>query len=168
MGKKERKQKKAEEQLPATRDTGAGLVPFEEIERRLESLFSRNWLRPFGLEFGDLLKQVELPSPKVDVIDRDDEVVVRADLPGVKKEDLEVSVAGNTLTLRGETHREKREEKGDYFRQETFQGSFIRSVPLPAEVDPDKARARFKDGVLEVELPKVEQARKRAVPIEEA
>ncbi len=166
MGKKDRK-KRSGKSLPATRND-TGLVPFDEIERRLESLFRRHWLRPPGLEFGDLLQQLELPSPRVDVIDRDDEVIVRADLPGVQREDLEVTVAGTTLTLRGRTHTEKEEQRGDYFRRETLQGSFTRTVPLPAEVDTERARARFRDGVLEVELPKAAQARRKAVPIEEA
>jgi HSP20 family protein len=104
--------------------------------------------------------------PKVDVIDRDEEVVVRAEVPGVEKDDLEVSVSDNTVTIKGETKHEQKEEKGNYFRSEISRGSFTRTVTLPGVVDTDKAKASFKDGVLELTMPKGEKARRRTVKVD--
>lgn len=104
--------------------------------------------------------------PKVDVIDRDDEVVIRADVPGVDKDDLEVSVSNNTVTIMGETKREEKEEKGDFYRCEISRGAFARTVPLPGDVDIDNVKARFKAGVLELTMPKIEKSRRRSVEID--
>jgi len=100
------------------------------------------------------------------VIDRAAEVVVRAGVPGVKRENLEVSVSDGTVTVMGETKHVEKEEKGDFFRSEISRGSFQRTVLLPGSVDPDQARSRFKDGVLELTPPKVEKARRRTIKVE--
>ena len=92
--------------------------------------------------------------PRVDVIDREDELVVRAETPGIDKDDLEVSVSEGSVTIKGATRREEKEEKGEYHRCEIMRGTFSRSVALPAEVDADAAQATFKDGVLELTPPK--------------
>lgn len=104
--------------------------------------------------------------PKVDVIDRDDEVVVRAEIPGVAKDDLDISVTDNTVTIKGETKRESKEEKGDYYRCEISRGTFARTLPLPANVDSDSAKAKFEDGVLELTIPKVEKAKRRTIKVD--
>jgi HSP20 family protein len=104
-------------------------------------------------------------GPSVDVIDRDDEVVVRAEVPGFRKDDIEVSVSGNMLTIRGETRREVTTEKGDFYRSEISRGAFVRSVSLPAEVDESKAQATMKDGLLELVLPKLEKSKRRTITI---
>ena len=88
--------------------------------------------------------------PKLDIIERDDEVVVRAEVAGVDKKDLEVSVTDNSVTIRGSTKEEHKEEKGDYFRSEITRGEFSRTAALPCDVDGDKARANFTDGILEL------------------
>jgi HSP20 family protein len=84
----------------------------------------------------------------------------------VRKEDIEIALAGNLLTLKGQTKREEKEEKGDYYRCEISQGSFSRTVTLPAEVNEAGARAELRDGMLEVTLPKVEKAKKRPIKVE--
>ncbi|HHQ40988.1 MAG TPA: Hsp20/alpha crystallin family protein [Chromatiales bacterium] len=143
--------------------------PFEEMERLFEQLMPRGWLRPFRMEWPSLPEwrtAFEMRMPRVDVIDRDKEVVVRAEVPGVRREDLEVSVADSSITIRGQTSREETEEKGEYVRRERVHGEFSRTVTLPAEVDPDRAQAKFRDGVLEVTIPKVERARRRVVQVE--
>ena len=103
--------------------------------------------------------------PSVDVIDRDDEVVVRAEVPGYKKEDIEVSVADSSLTIKGERKAEQKEEKGDYYRCEISQGAFSRTVALPAEVDDAKAKATMKDGMLELTLPKRDKSKRHTITI---
>lgn len=105
-------------------------------------------------------------GPSVDVIDRDDEVVVRAEVPGFRKEDIEISVSGDLLTLSGATSREEKEERGTYYRAEITRGAFSRTLMLPAEVDDSKAKATMRDGLLELRLPKVERSRRRTITIE--
>jgi HSP20 family protein len=144
-----------------------GLRPFEDMERAFEEFFGRGWLRPFRFERAPELAQVwEGRLPKLDVIDRDNEVLVRAEVPNVKKEDLEISVTGDLFTIKGQTRREEKEEKGDYYRCEVLQGSFTRTVTLPAMVDETGAKAQLKDGLLEVTLPKTEKSKKRAIKID--
>lgn len=143
------------------------LRPMEDIERLFEEFRSHPWLRPLRWEgLPELRVPFEGRMPRLDVVDRDNEVVVRAELPGVKREDIEISLTGNLLTIKGETKREEKEEKGDYYRCETSQGSFSRTVSLPAEVNEAGARARLRDGILELNLPKVEKAKKRMITID--
>lgn len=91
---------------------------------------------------------------------------MRAEVPGVKKEDLDVSTTDNTVTIKGSTRHEEKEEKGDYYRSEITRGSFSRTVALPSEVDSAKAKARYKDGILELTLPKVNKSKRRTVKVE--
>lgn len=165
MAKKEKKQGKQE--LQSARTAGQ-MSPFEEIDRLFDSYFRRSWLQPrlqwpawAGTEapFGGKL-------PNVDVVDRDSEVVVRAELPGVENKDLDVTVTGNSVAIRGSTRHEEKEEKGDYYRCEISRGSFARVVPLPADVDPDQAKSSFENGVLELTLPKVKAAKRRTIKVE--
>jgi len=138
-----------------------GLSPLD-IEREFEGLFdnfmSRNWMRPFRWDL-PRLRSAEARLPKVDVIDRDSEIHVRAELPGVEKKDIDVSLTDRTVTIKASTRTEKKEEKGDYYRQEISTGQVSRTVTLPAEVDGEKATAEFKDGLLEVTIPKTAAAK---------
>jgi HSP20 family protein len=104
--------------------------------------------------------------PRVDVIDREDEILVRAEVPGVDKKDLEVSLTDNAVTIKGSTRHEEKEEKGDFYRSEISRGSFSRTVALPGEVDGDKAKASFKDGVVEIAMPKLEASKRRSIKVE--
>lgn len=140
--------------------------PYEDIDRLFDDFFSRGWLRPLRERMAELSLSWEGKMPKVDVVDRDNEVVVRAEVPGVNKEDIEISVTGNLFTIRGQTRHEEKEEKGDYYRCEVSQGSFARTLTLPAEVTETGAKAQLKDGMLEVTLAKAEQAKKRAIKID--
>jgi HSP20 family protein len=137
-------------------------TPFGDIDRMFDDFFGRRWMRPFAWE----RPFAEMPTvPSVDVIDREDEVVVRAEVPGYKKEELEISVANSSLTIKGETKTEEKEEKGDYYRCEISHGAFSRTVALPAEVDDSKAKASVKDGVLELTLPKIEKSKRHTIAI---
>ena len=130
---------------------------FGDIDRLFEDFLGRRWNYPFA---------ETLPAmPSVDVIDRDEEVLVRAEVPGYKKDDIEVSVSNSTLTIKGETQTEQKEEKGDYYRSEISRGSFSRVIALPAEVDESRAKASMKDGMLELTLPKIEKSKRRTISI---
>ena len=135
---------------------------FEEMEHMLESFVPHNWLHPFKREHALFAEGM----PRVDVIERDENILVRAALPGVEKDDLTVSTTQQTVTIRGATRKETREEKGEYFRCEISSGSFLRTVALPAPVDEEKVTAKFRDGLLELELPKLESAKRRTIKID--
>lgn len=145
------------------------LSPFEDMERLFEDFFPRSWLRHYRHGWpatSTLAAPFEGRLPKVDIIDRDNEVMVRAELPGVDKKDIDISMTDNTITIKGKTSKEEKEEKGEYYRCETSRGSYTRTLTLPAEVDSDKAKASFKDGVLEMTIPKAERAKRRNIRVD--
>ncbi len=106
-----------------------------------------------------------LSGPAVDIEDRENEVVVRAELPGLDKKDFDVEVEADRLILRGEKKASKERREGNYYYSESNYGSFHRVVPLPAEVNRDKADASYKHGVLTVTLPKTEEAKGRRIAV---
>ena len=138
---------------------------FDEMERMFEMMAPKGWL-------GSGLTQMPWPGEgklQVDVIDRDDHIFVRAAIPGVKKKDLEVSTTDRTITIKGKTQHETREEEeGEYYRHEVVSGHFLRTLPLPASIDEGKIKAVFRDGLLELTLPKLESSKRHTVKIEEA
>jgi len=139
-----------------------GLSTFEEMERRVEDLFRM----PFSLMEPSRwarkrMSEMEGVSPRVDIFEEGGNFVVKAEIPGMKKKDIEVSLTNDMVTISGEKKHEEKVEKKDYYRLERSYGSFSRSFRLPKEVQTDKARATFKDGVLEVTVPKTEEAKKK-------
>ena len=97
-------------------------------------------------------------SPSVDIFEEGNEVIIKAELPGMNKDDIDVNISDDVITISGEKKSEERVEKKDYFRIERSHGSFSRSMTLPSEIQTDKVKAVFKDGVLEVRIPKSESA----------
>jgi len=134
---------------------------FEEMEKRFED-FSR---RPFSLlpSWWPRLRlpEIEEAPPSMDIFTEGDDVVVKAELPGMKKEDIDVSLTKDTISISGEKKKEEKVEKKDYYSLERSYGSFKRSFSLPSEVQTEKASAKFKDGVLEIRIPKTEEAKKK-------
>ncbi|HLK48530.1 MAG TPA: Hsp20/alpha crystallin family protein [Bryobacteraceae bacterium] len=113
--------------------------------------------------------EMSMWSPSIDVRERDNSVVVSADLPGINKDEVKVEATDQGLCIRGERKQEQEEKREGYYRSERSYGSFCRVVPLPEGANLDQARAQFKDGVLEVTVPVPEGARKRReIPIEGA
>jgi HSP20 family protein len=104
-------------------------------------------------------------KPVVDIFDRDDAIVIHAELPGVKKEDVAIEVKDNVLTLRGERAESKEIKEDKYYRKERTFGSFHRAFSLPAAINPDTIKATFKDGILEIEIPKPEEQKPKQVKI---
>ncbi|MDH4274013.1 MAG: Hsp20/alpha crystallin family protein [Gammaproteobacteria bacterium] len=143
------------------------LSPFEELDRYFDNVFGRSWLQPFGLARSlSTLETLDARLPKVDVVERDSEILVRAEVPGVDKKNLEISVTENTITIKGSTAHEEKEEKGNYYRSEITKGQFARTVGLPSDVNSDEARASFRDGVVEVIIPKIQRAKRRNIVVE--
>ena len=108
--------------------------------------------------------EAELTFP-VDLSETENEVVVKAVLPGIKPEDVDISVSEGVLTVKGESKFEQKTEKENYYRQEIRYGSFHRSIPLPSRVNHEQADADFNDGVLTVTLPKAEEVRPKQIKI---
>ena len=104
-------------------------------------------------------------APAVDIVETNDEFIVAADLPGVRREELELSVAGSLLSINGEKKSELANDKRRIFRKETWAGSFNRTIDLPAEIDPDKVAAELKDGVLTVRVSKREEAKTKLIEV---
>jgi HSP20 family protein len=143
-----------------------GLI--DDMDRMFESFLNRGWLRPFREMWPEWVRfeeGLELRTPRVDVVNRDDELLVRAELPGVKREDLTVELTGDLLTIRGEQRHEERKEEGDLVRAEIAHGAFSRTMSVPAGLDGGHVKAEFKDGVLEVHLPKLEKTERRRIDI---
>ncbi len=121
--------------------------PFVELQREIDRLFD-DFVRP--------LRTISY-LPKVDVYETDDNVVLEFEVPGVSKEDLKISYSDGVLKVCGEKKAEKTDEKRDYKMVERYYGKFERSFILPEYVDPKKISAKYTDGVLKVEIPKVEK-----------
>jgi HSP20 family protein len=103
--------------------------------------------------------------PAMDLVETDDDFVLRADLPGLSEDDVNIEVEDNVLTISGERKAEHEERKEGYYRVERASGSFARSLTLPEGIDPERVRASFDKGVLEVRIPKPEQRKPRKVQI---
>jgi HSP20 family protein len=104
-------------------------------------------------------------TPAVDVLEGKDKLTVKAELPGFKREDLDVSVHENNLIISGERKSEDERREGDFYRSERFYGKFHRSISLPATVETGKIEARYRDGVLTVTLPKSEHAKAKQIEV---
>lgn len=145
------------------------MTPFEEMERMFENFMGADWPRPMQWEWPRMMRMrmpLEGKLPRVDVIDRKADVLVRAELPGVDKKDLDVSLSENSVTIKGSTRQESKQEEGDYYRCEISQGAFMRTLLLPCAVDSEAAKASFKDGLLELVLPKREAAKRHSIKVE--
>ena len=151
-----------------------GLVPWRpfadmtrwerEMERMFGDFFGRS-LRPFWDERRWPGRDVEISAPAVDLYEEKDEIVAKAELPGMSKDDIEVNIDDHQLTIKGEKKKEEEVKEKSYYRSERSYGSFARILDLPSEVQVEKARASFKNGVLEIHLPKTEQAKKKEIKV---
>ena len=128
-----------------------------EMDRLFENFFETG---PRGL--GNLSAW----EPAIEVADTKDAVVVKAQVPGIPKDNIQVHVTDDSITLKGEMKEEEKKEEKNYTRREFRYGAFSRTMPLPAMVQADKATAQLKDGVLEITIPKSEKAKVKAIPIQ--
>jgi HSP20 family protein len=138
--------------------------PFSDmvtLRQAMDRLFEDSFVRPSQLTavFGD---GAGVP---IDMYQTDDSVVVKASLPGIKPEEVEITVSGDTLTIKGETKTEEEVKKENYFRHEISYGAFHRSILLPGPVKTDKAEAAFDDGVLTLNIPKAEETKPKQIKV---
>jgi len=142
------------------------LVRFPRLARRFDELLEDFFRGPLWPAFRWPEENLVVATPAIDVYEEDGTVVVKAEMPGMKREDLTVEIAGDVLTISGKRVREEKVDRKDYHRLERSEGAFRRSVHLPAEVQLEQVTAQMKDGVLEIRAPKTEEAKARARTIE--
>ena len=124
--------------------------------------------RLFDSPFGELTRHMELlngPTPALDVYEDKDNLIVKAELPGMKREEIDLSFHDGTLTISGERKYEEKNEGAQTYRAERFFGKFHRTLTLPKPVQSDKAKATYKDGILTVTLPKTEEAKPKQIQV---
>jgi HSP20 family protein len=138
------------------------LREMEDLQNRLSTLFGRTPMRR-----GNGKENITLPewTPLADITEDDREYVIKAELPELKKEDVKVTVENGVLTISGERKFEKEEKKKKYHRVERGYGSFVRTFALPEDADANKVKAQFKQGILEVHLPKNEKAKTKQIEV---
>ena len=123
------------------------------FKKELDRLFERF----FGVESGFV--------PAIDIAETDSDIIVQAEIPGIEPEDLDISLNGRLLTIKGEKKVKFEEKKESYHKIECRYGSFNRTVELPADVDPEKAEATYKNGILRIVLPKVEAGKRIKIKV---
>jgi len=164
---------KAKEEAKSTEKAKApvraeALMPASPWESELERFFDDlrlawpRWWRPGRRLFH---REAFIQPPAIDLVDEKDHLVVKAELPGLSKDDVEVELTDSTLTIRGEKKHEKEVREENYYRSEREYGSVYRSIDLPVEVETQNVTAAFKDGVLEIRMQKTEEAKRQAVKV---
>ena len=143
-----------EKHLPVTHE---GANPFSLLHREMDSLFD-NFYRAFDVE--PWVEENNGFSPRIDVIEGEKEIRVTAELPGIDEKNVEVLLSRDSLTIKGEKKDERESSGENYYRSECSYGSFSRTIPLPEEINTDKAEAHYRKGVLTVTLPRTEETLK--------
>jgi HSP20 family protein len=131
------------------------------LREAMDRLFEDSFVRPSRF-WPELLGRGELP---IDMYQTAKDVVVKASLPGVKPEEVDISITGDTLTINGEHKEEEEVKQEDYFRRERYYGAFSRSLILPVQIQSDKAEAVFENGVLTLTLPKAEEVKPKQIKV---
>lgn len=140
--------------------------PFQDLialQDRMNQLFDQTWARSRREREGVVAAAW---SPAVDVYETPEGIVLKVELPGLNKEDIDIQIKDNTVTLKGERHVEKDVKQENYLRVERAHGAFHRTFTLPTAIQTEKVRAVFKDGVLELNIPKAEDAKPKQIKIE--
>lgn len=127
-----------------------------DMDRLLEDFWKRPWRESLSGEM----------EPAVEVSDSKKSVVVKVQVPGVAKENIQVNVTDDALTIKGEIKEEEKKEEKNYYRREIRYGSFSRTIPLPTTVEAEKAAAKLKNGVLKIEIPKSKESKVKEIPIQ--
>ena len=141
-----------------------GLLSFDDFDHFFNDFLSNRWPRLLDWNTPNLSPT---SFPRVDIIDHEQSIEVQAALPGVKKEDVSVSIHHQTITISTTSKEEKKEEEpGKYFRREISHGQFQRTLALPENIDDEQAKASFKDGILTVTIPKTEKTKNKHLEIE--
>jgi len=137
--------------------------PFNDLvtlREAMDRLFAQSFVRP-GVAFPSF----GVEGPAVDMYQTKDDIVVKAAVPGLKPEDIDIAVTGDLLTIKGELKQEEKIEEGNYLCQERHYGQFMRELALPTQVNAEKAKAEFEHGVLTLRLPKAEEVKPKSIKV---
>lgn len=151
----------------SSNDEHGYLEAFRALEHKLENMFNHLWHNPFK---HDDEQGINIPIafntfPKVDIIDREKDLMVKAELPGIEKDDLDISITNNYLFIKAKSCHDSKVEDGDYLRQEMTRNEYYRSILLPANVDPNQVETHFKNGLLELTIAKLEDSYRRKIDV---
>lgn len=141
------------------RDLDDPWTGLRNLQNEINDLFD---LDRFPVERGLFDRSV---SPAIDVVEGEQDFTVTCELPGLEQKDIDVLIASNVLTIKGEKKSEQEQKKGKYYRKESWSGSFQRTLSLPVSVDSEKTRAQLKDGILVITLPKKEEAKPKQISV---
>ncbi len=130
------------------------------LREAMDRLFEDSWVGARGWNFPS-----PWTEPTLDVFETADHVTVKAAIPGVKPEDVEITITGNMLALSGETKTESETQEKNYLRRETRMGAFSRMLELPAGLETDRADAKFENGILTIEFPKAEEVKPKSIKV---
>jgi len=139
-------------------------LPVRTIDEEMDEMLDR-FERVFGMPMRRALVETRGWGPLVEMVDKEDEILLKVELPGVKKGDIRVSVTGDVLTLEGERKQEAEVKEEDYYCCERSYGKFYREITLPAGINREKISSEYKDGVLEIHMPKAEEAKPKEIEI---
>jgi HSP20 family protein len=137
--------------------------PYREMDKLFGEFFETTPKRGWPLW---LRLKPEIVVPDIDMYDRKTEIVVKAELPGMTKDHIDLTIHEGSLTLKGEVKKDEEVKEEDYYARERSYGGFTRTIALPAAVDEAKAKATFKDGILEITLPKKEEAKPKEIKVD--
>ena len=138
--------------------------PFHEsisLRNAMNKLFEESLVRPRG----GWLTPAQVKTPTVDMYETDEAIIVKSAIPGIKPEDLNISITGDVLTIKGETRDEEEIEEENYIQRERCYGSFCRSLAIPLPVITDEIQAEFEDGVLTLTMPKAEEVKPKSIEV---
>jgi len=136
------------------------------MEEFFEDFPPRRWMETFEPFFRKWPEDIDFErSFRIDILDREKELIVRAELPGVEKDDVEVTISGDRLTIEAEREFEEEERKDTFYRHELGYGELLRTIVLPVDVDAEHIKAELKDGILSVVLPKIQAAERHTVKV---
>jgi len=142
---------------------------FNDVDRLFDQFLTNGWLNPFSWHMPEIERwkiNDGVRIPTVDVIENDNDIVLRAEIPGVEKDDIDVTLSDSTITIQGKNRKEEKEDKENYHRSEISTSSFSRTVTLPTTVDSKDTKATFTNGMLEVTMPKVKDETRKSVKVE--
>ena len=164
MAKKAKGKKKKARTLIPRKVSSELSRPEVDMDRMFEDFLGRRML-PFSPERWWPAAPMKITTPAVDLYEEKDDIVVKAELPGMEKDNIEVNLSDRRLTIKGEKKQEEEVKKEGYYRSERSYGSFVRTLELPREVQTDKVKAAFKNGILMIRLPKTEEANKKETKV---
>ena len=142
-----------------------GLTGWErDMDRMLDDFFGRR-MRPWWPERWSRAGEFDRRTPAVDLFEEKDDIVVKDELPGIDRDNIDVNLSDHTLTIKAEKEKEEEAKEENHYRHERSYGSYVRTLDLPRDLRPEKVKATFKNGVLEIRMPKTEEAKAKEIKV---